>query len=171
MIDTLRKLGRPGTLEFRSDMEASVLRESIVDFLYKLKDKHPCSDPQECEEMDVNNIIMEFMEDFELNPSEELYKVYSESYTTKELNTIPYIKYLQDVFNEDNQMRENTYEELKQRMASRPPFVFFFNTNLQMYITGMGDGIVLRGFQTRSNVRFIINKMLWLISNLKRKFM
>ena len=43
VIETLKDLGKPGTPEFRLDQTAIILREMMVDFLYRFKDKHPYS--------------------------------------------------------------------------------------------------------------------------------
>ena len=43
VIQTLKTFINPETLEFLTDSTSTVLREIIVDFLYRLKDKHPFS--------------------------------------------------------------------------------------------------------------------------------
>ena len=35
------------------------------------------------------------------------------------------------IFSEDRQMSVETYDRLKKRYSSRPPFVFFFNPTIQ----------------------------------------
>ena len=43
VIQTLKSFINPETLEFYTDSTTNVLKEIIVDFLYRLKDKHPFS--------------------------------------------------------------------------------------------------------------------------------
>ena len=43
MVETLKTLGVPGTTSFNSEKVAWVLRELIIDFLHRYKDRYPYS--------------------------------------------------------------------------------------------------------------------------------
>ena len=130
MIDTLKDLGKPDTAEFRLDNEAKVLREIIIDFLFRIKDKHPFSDLVERKIMDVFDIIMEFLFGYSFKPSAALIKEYSESKLTRKFNTLPPREYLNSIF--EWQISEEDYERFRKRLESRPPFVFYFNPSIEI---------------------------------------
>ena len=89
MIDRLKVLEISDTHEFLFDNEAKVIRKTIIDFLFRIKDKHPFSNLLEWKIMDVFNIIMDFLFEYSFKPSSELHKEYYESELTRELNTLP----------------------------------------------------------------------------------
>ena len=75
------------------------LKEPMIDFLYRFKDKHPSStsisfiaslfgDKKE-ETFDVAYRVMDFMRDNNLKPSNALIEEYRQSKTTKTLNLFP----------------------------------------------------------------------------------
>ena len=132
MIDILKDFGNPDTLEFRIDNEAKVFREFIIDFLFRIKDKLPFSNPVEERIMDSLNIIIEFLFGYSFKPSDVLFKEYSESKVTKKLNTLPTREYIKSKIKEKWQMSEERYERLRNRFESRPPFVFYFNPNIEL---------------------------------------
>ena len=82
--------------------------------------------------MDVFYIIMEFLIPNGYLPSPALLKEYSESKVTRELNTLPSRKYLNSKFKENSQMSEEAYELLRKIFESTPPFVFYFNPNIEL---------------------------------------
>ena len=145
MIDILKDLGKPDTPEFRFDNEAKIIREIIIDFLFRTKDKHPSSDLVERKIMDVFEIIMEFLFGYSFKPSAELHREYSESKVTRELNTLPPLEFLNSKFGEYSQMSEEDYERLRERFESRPPFVFYFNPNIELH-EEVGGTIYIIGF-------------------------
>ena len=83
------------------DKEAiTKMKEPIIDFLYRLKDKHPSStslfvnffliyyNPKKMS-FNVAHRVMDFMRDNMLKPSKALVKKYRKSKTTKTLNLFP----------------------------------------------------------------------------------
>ena len=102
--------------------------------------------------MDVFYTIMELLIPNGYLPSASLLKEYSNSKLTRKLNTLPTREYLNNKFNEFNQMSEEAYELLRKRLESRPPFVFYFNPSIQLK-EEVGYGWVFRiGFFDESDV-------------------
>ena len=77
--------------------ELTEMKEPIVDFLYRLKDKHPSSSSFIVslfgflmnKSFDVVHRVMNFMRDNKLKPSDALIEEYRQSKTTKTLNRFP----------------------------------------------------------------------------------
>ena len=105
------------------DEEAIVkMKEPIIDFLYRLKDKHPSSTSllfviiflfyfsSENESFDVAHKVMKFMWKNKLKPSKALVKKYRKSKTTKTLNLFPSYEELKKKI----KMKEETYDKLKE---------------------------------------------------------
>ena len=132
VIEAIKVLSGSGTFLFYERQAATVIIKLLVDFLYILKDKHPYSNSKIIKDMDVFYTIMEFLIPNEYFPSAGLQKKYSESELTRELNALPSRECLNRIFSEDNQMTEETYELLRKRLESRPPFVFYFNPNIEI---------------------------------------
>ena len=73
------------------------MKDTIIDFLYRLKDRHPLSTSSiaslfgflKNESFDVAHRVMNFMLDNNLKPSEALIEEYRQSKTTKTLNLFP----------------------------------------------------------------------------------
>ena len=105
----------------------------MTDFLYRFKDKYPFkmigedSDPKE-----VYETVMDFLIPFGLKPSAALFKEYQQSEVTKRLNILPPRDYLNSKFSNGYEISEESYNRLKERLSSRPPFVYFFNPNLKI---------------------------------------
>ena len=146
MIDTLNDLGKPDTPEFCFDNETKVFREIIVDFLFRIKDKLPLSDRVERNIADVLKTIMEFLFGCSFEPSSALFKEYSESKLTKELNTLPPLEYINSNVLGNYQMSEGVYELLRKKFESRPLFVFYFNPNIQMQEIVADNFLLMKGF-------------------------
>ena len=133
VISKLTELGKPGTPEFREDRASVILREIMTDFLYRFKDKYPFeiigedSNPKE-----VYETAMDFLIPFGLKPSAALFKEYQQSEVTKRLNTLPPRDYLNSKFGSWYEINEESYNRLKERFASRQPFVYFFNPSLEI---------------------------------------
>ena len=82
--------------------------------------------------MDVFDIIMEFLFGYSFKPSAALLKKYSESKLTREFNAFPPLEHLNSKFIEYIMMSEEEYERLRKILDSRPPFVFYFNPNIEL---------------------------------------
>ena len=126
-----------GTSPFYKDQTATVLIETFVDFLYRLKDRYPystigfylCSSKIK-EDMEVFYTIIEFLILNGYLPSATLLKEYSKSKVTRELNTLPTREYINSKFDKIYEMSKERYEQLRKRFESRPPFVFYFNPSI-----------------------------------------
>ena len=121
VIYTIKMLKHPGDLPFHLSQAVTVQREIYVDFLYRFNDKYPfkkidndnlfCNSSQEGE-MDVYDVIMDFLIPSGYFPSAALLKEYSQSETTKTLNIFPTIEYLNKKFERNiyyNRMKERYY--------------------------------------------------------------
>ena len=99
--------------------------------------------------LDVFYIIMEFLIPNGYLPSAALLKEYSESKTTRELNTLPTREYLNSKFDKYDQMSEEAYEKLRKIFESKPLFVFYFNPNIQLKERVDGGWILMKGFSVK----------------------
>ena len=98
------------------------LKESIIDFLYRLKDKHPSCTSfilifdciADGESYDVAHRVMDFMRDNNLKPSDALIEEYRQSKTTKTLNRFPSKEELKKLY-----MGEEVYDKLKKTYSSK----------------------------------------------------
>ena len=125
--------------------ENNQFKQTIIDFLYRFKDKHPyCKQIKHLiiiitlrvkiviianhynDEMDIFNRVMQFMNEYELIPSKTLEEEYSKSEATKTF-TLPDFKTLNDKIG----MTQEVYDNLKKRYSSRKDFNFFFNPNIK----------------------------------------
>ena len=141
VIEEIKVFSVSGTSLFCKDQTAPVLIEIITDFLYRLKDRLPfgtffylnkLGSFKVYWKMEVFNTIMEFLIPNGYLPSAALLKEYSKSKVTKKLNTLPTRKYINSKFCEYRQISKGTYEHLRNRFYSRPPFVFYFNPNSEI---------------------------------------
>ena len=107
----LKELSSQETIQTLGEQEFKQLKNSITDFLYKFKDQHPYSNPEEGKTMDVFDRVMLFMKDTNLKPSEELIKFYAQSETTKTLNDFPTFMDLKEKIG----MKREVYDKLKER--------------------------------------------------------
>ena len=104
--------------------ELKDLKESIIDFLYRLKDKHPSSRSlsfiaslfanSNNKSFDVAYRVMDFMRDNNLKPSAALIEEYRQSKTTKTINRFPSYKQLKKI-----RMKEEIYNKLKKAYKSK----------------------------------------------------
>ena len=111
MEKPLKELNSKETIQTLGEQEFKQLKYSITDFLYKFKDKHPYSNPEERKTMDVFDRVMLFMKDTNLKPSEELTKFYAQSETTKILNEIPTFMDLKEKIG----IKREDYDKMKER--------------------------------------------------------
>ena len=132
MIQAIKVLADSGTSLFCKMPAATVLIEIFVDFLYRLKDRHPYSSSEMNYYLEGFYTIMEFLIPNGYLPSADLLNEYFKSKVTRELNTLPSLEYLHSKFDEDCQTSEEAYELLKKRLESRPPFVFYFNPSIEL---------------------------------------
>ena len=95
---------------------------------------------------DVFYRIMEFLIPNGYLPSASLLKEYSESKITRELNILPSREYLNNKFDENSQISEESYERLRKRFESRPPFVFYFNPNIELQEKVYDGWRLMKGF-------------------------
>ena len=137
MIDAVKELETLWISSFHSDQIVVVLKEIIVDFLYRLKDKHPYStfniifsNPKIRETMDVFDLIMEFLIPNRHLPITFLLKEYIESEFTKKFNSLSTLKYFNKKQDEYHQISEVDYERLRSWFDSRSPIVFYFNPKM-----------------------------------------
>ena len=99
------------------------LKESMIDFLYRIKDKHPsCTSfilKFDCiadgESYDVALRVMDFMDENNLKPSKALIEEYRQSKTTKTLNRLPSLEELKEKIG----MWEDDYDTLKKAYRSK----------------------------------------------------
>ena len=105
----------------------------MTDFLYRFKDKYPVEIIREDSyPKELYEIVMDFLIPFGLKPSAALFKEYQQSEVTKRLNTLPPRDYLNSKFSNGYEISEESYNRLKERFSSRPPFVYFFNPSLKI---------------------------------------
>ena len=128
-------------------------RQEIIDFLYRFKDIHPFSGSDWDEGFDIFDMLMEFLIPLGLLPSPSLFKEYEKSTFTEELNKIPGYNYLNNGF---QGFSKEKYEIMKERLSSRPPFVYFFNPSIKTrYLAWSGS--YYEGFlANKGQVRFKI---------------
>ena len=101
------------------------LKEPMIDFLYRLKDKHPSS--SEGESYNVAHRVMNFMWKNMLNPSDALIEEYRQSKTNKTLNLFPSKEDWMKIW-----MSKEDYEGLKKAYSSRPEFIYYFDPDLDI---------------------------------------
>ena len=63
-------------------------------------------------------------------PSESLKEEYREWETNKRLSTFPEYEYLSSLYK--NGFDKEKYDFMKKRFESRPPFVYYFNPDIQL---------------------------------------
>ena len=141
------------------------LKESIIDFLYRLKDKHPSSCTSfiltfDCiakeKSCDVAHRVMDFMWKNKLKPSDALIEEYRQSKTTKTLNRLPSKEDWMKI------MYESWYDRLKKAYSSRPEFIYYFDpdldiqTKIEYYDSGNPYYIKI-GYFEKGKVRLINN--------------
>ena len=131
VIEAIKVFTNSRAFNFCKDQTATMMIEIFVDFLYRLKDRLPYSNSEIKKDMDVFYMIMEFLIPNGYLPSAALLKEYSESKVTKKFNTLPSLEYINAKFGEYRFMSYQDYELLKKRFESRPPFVFYFNPNIE----------------------------------------
>ena len=144
-----------------NEQELMELKESLIDFLYRLKDKHPFSNSEEENTMDVFYRVMKFMEDNNLYPSHKLQEEYRESETTKSLNDFPSFVSIKDKIG----IRREVYDKMKERYLLQPTFVYFFNPDIEIQIdvgeSTKGQKLINIGFVHKGEVRFTELKELY----------
>ena len=90
---------------------------------------------------------MNFLIPFDLKPSAALFKEYQQSEVTKRLNKLPPRDYLNSEFSNGYLISEENYNRLKERLSSRPPFVYLFNPSLQIKELNYSTNTYIIGFE------------------------
>ena len=120
----------------------------MTDFLYRFKDKYPLKNIGEDSNLkEVYETIMDFLIPFDLKPSAVLFKEYQQSEVTKRLNKLPPRDYLNSEFSNGYEISEENYNRLKERLSSRPPFVYLFNPSLQIKELNYSTNTYIIGFE------------------------
>ena len=140
--EQIKKLCSEDIIKTLDEAAITKMKEPIIDFLHRLKDKHPSSS-QENETFDVAFRVMNFMSDNNLKPSKAQIEKYSKSKTTKTLNLFPSYEELKEKIG----MEEETYNDLKQAYSSRPEFIYYFDPDLDIQTEVKKDyGCIRIGF-------------------------
>ena len=124
--EQIKKLCSEDIIKTLDEAAITKMKEPIIDFLHRLKDKHPSSTSwlfnnflfyysQENETFDVAFRVMNFMSDNNLKPSKAQIEKYSKSKTTKTLNLFPSYEELKEKIG----MEEETYNDLKQAYSRK----------------------------------------------------
>ena len=123
--EQIKKLCSEDIIKTLDEEAITKMKEPIIDFLHRLKDKHPSSTSllifflfnysSENESFDVAFRVMDFMRDNKLKPSKALVKKYRKSKTTKTLNLFPSYEELKKKL---KYMDEETYNKLKKAYKS-----------------------------------------------------
>ena len=103
------------------------LKEAIIDFLHRLKDKYPSSSSEK-KSFDVFHRVMKFMYKNKQKPSYALIEKYRQSKTTKTFNAFPSFEELKEKI----EMIEGDYDYLKEKYSSKPEFIYFFDPDLDI---------------------------------------
>ena len=123
----IKKLCSEDSIKTLDEEAIAKMKEPIIDFLHRLKDKHPSSS-SESESFDVAFRVMDFMRDNNLKPSKALVKKYRRSKTTKTLNLLPSFEELKEKI----KMKEETYDRLKKAYSLKPEFIYYFDPDLDI---------------------------------------
>ena len=127
--DQIKKLCSEDIIKTLDEEAISKMKEPIIDFLYRIKDKHPSSTSLlfvnfflfyyslENESFDVAHRVMKFMWDNKQKPSKALVKKYKKSKTTKNLNLFPSYEDWKKIW--VFQFQYNRYDELKKAYRSK----------------------------------------------------
>ena len=73
---------------------------------------------------------MDTMYELGFEPSESLKEEYRKSEFNRKLTTFPEYEYLNSLYK--NGLDKEKYEFMKMRFESRPPFVYYFNPDIQL---------------------------------------
>ena len=120
----------------------------MTDFLYRFKDKYPFKNiGEDSNPKEVYETIMDFLIPFDLKPSAALFKEYQQSEVTKRLNKLPPRDYLNSEFSNGYLISDENYNRLKERLSSRPPYVYFFNPSLQIKEWNYSTNTYIIGFK------------------------
>ena len=129
------------------------MKDILIDFLFRFKDKHPFSNSKSEGPMDIFDWVMDFMRVNKLIPSKSLRKEYSKSEFNKKM-VLPSF----NVLNEKIGMTKKVYDKLEQRYNSKGAFNYFFNPSIDIQIKvsthSEGKGKAFKvGFFNKGTVR------------------
>ena len=124
--EQIKKLCSQDIIKTLDESAIAKMKEPIIDFLHRLKDKHPSSTSllftnflfyysSENKSFDVAHRVMNFMRANKLKPSKELIEEYRLSKTTKTLNLFPSYEELDEKIN----MSKKTYYRMKKAYRSK----------------------------------------------------
>ena len=125
MEEQINKLCSEDIIKTLDEEAIAKMKEPIIDFLHRLKDKHPSSTSlfvnlflfyysSENESFDVAHKVMNIMCDNKLKPSKSQIEKYRKSKTTKTLNLFPSYEELKEKI----EMDEEDYDGLKKAYES-----------------------------------------------------
>ena len=86
--EQIKKLCSQDIIKTLDESAIAKMKEPIIDFLHRLKDKHPSSS-SENKSFNVAHRVLNFMRDNKLKPSKAQIEKYRLSKTTKTLNLFP----------------------------------------------------------------------------------
>ena len=124
--EQIMKLCSQDIIKTLDESAIAKMKEPIIDFLYRLKDKHPSSTHYyllilifyySSKEMsfDVAHRVLNFMRDNKLKPSNAQIEKYKLSKTTKTFNLFP----SKEELKEKIEMEEEMYDKLKKAYRSK----------------------------------------------------
>ena len=97
---------------------------------------------------------MDFMYELGFEPSESLKEEYRDSGLNRKLNTFPEYDHLNFLY--ENGFDKEKYEFMKMRFESRPPFVYYFNPDIQLEeyfrINANGNRVYTIGFDSKGTL-------------------
>ena len=124
--EQIKKLCSQDIIKTLDESAIAKMKEPIIDFLHRLKDKHPSSTSllfanflfyysSENKSFDVAHRVLNFMCDNKLKPSDVQIEKYRQSKTTKTFNLLPSKEELKEKIG----MSEETYDRLKKEYISK----------------------------------------------------
>ena len=128
-MDSLLKISDSKLFKEISEENRMQIKEDIVDFLYRFKDRYPSSNSKEVS-MDIFFKIMDFLSTNELEPSKSLKEEYRNSDINKMLNELPPFEFL----NQKIGITKEDYDKLEKRYSSKPSFIYYFNPDIKVKV-------------------------------------
>ena len=118
--------------------------------------------------MDVFDTVMDFMYELRFEPSESLKEEYREWETNKRLTSFPEYENLNSLYK--NGFEKEKYEFMKMRFESRPPFVYYFNPDIQLEenfgLTINGNRYYQTGFYSKGTNVSLLERYLRMLSSI-----
>ena len=127
----------------------SAINELIIDFLFRFKDRHPYSDPNNKENVDTFDTVINFLWDNGLKPSQKLQQEYHKL-ALKLLDNLPMYNRINDQTNMDKDLY--SFLSLMYAYTSRDNIFFAPKTNLK---TKIGTNDISVGYFTEEEVSYL----------------